>query len=124
MSVKLDRFSILVQLHNLPLQSYKHSTVSKIGKLIGDVQEIRFEDDDGTPYPDIVRMWVEMMLEDRFSPAVKMTNKGRWIYVKYEKLPTICKFCGLINHGEDECYESYTLENIPANLADWAEIPI
>lgn len=46
------------------------------------------------------------------------------IYIRYEKLPAICKFCGVINHGGDECNESYTLRNIPSSLSDWAEMPI
>lgn len=75
-------------------------------------------------HADIVRMREEMMLEDRLSPALKMTNNERWIYVNYEKLPAIYNFCGLINHGEAECYKSYNLENIPGNLVDWAKIPI
>lgn len=116
--------SFWVQLHNLPPHSFNQSMVQKIGALIGSVRDIWFTDEDGAPYEDVVRLRVVMDLRRCFPPVIKLKRERRWVFIKYEKLPSICKYCGLITHGEDECRMIYNLSKIPHYLQDWAKLPV
>lgn len=48
------------------------STINKIVEKIRLVKEIYFDDEDGVPYVDIVRIWIVMDLEKHFTPTIKI----------------------------------------------------
>ena len=122
--VEVSKLSFWVQLHSLPLNYFREPIVRMIGETIGDVQEIKFTDEDGSSLEDIVRLRIVMDLDSFFTPAVSLKDDGKWIHVKYEKLPYICRYCGRINHADEDCNLSFDLENIPADLKTWATVPI
>ncbi|XXG58142.1 hypothetical protein AAC387_Pa04g0529 [Persea americana] len=116
--VEVSKLSFWVQLHSLPLNYFKEPVVQMIGEIIGDVQEIKFTDEDGYSLEDIVRLRIVM------DQAVSLKDDGRWIHVKCEKLPYICRYCGRINHADEDCDLSFDLKNIPVDLKTWATVPI
>ncbi|XXG58880.1 hypothetical protein AAC387_Pa04g1072 [Persea americana] len=122
--VEVSKLSFWVQLHSLPLNYFREPIVRMISEIIGDVQEIKFLDEDGSSLEDIVRLRIVVDLGSFFTPAVNLKDDGRWIHVKYEKLPYICRYCGRINHADEDCDLSFDLENIPADLKTWATVPI
>ncbi|KAJ8625333.1 hypothetical protein MRB53_033863 [Persea americana] len=122
--VEVSKLSFWVHLHSLPLNYFREPIVRMIGETIGDVQEIKFTDEDGSSLEDIVRLRIVMDLGSFFTPAVILKDDGRWIHVKYEKVPCICRNCGRINHADEDCDLIFDLENIPADLKTWATVPI
>ncbi|KAJ8617044.1 hypothetical protein MRB53_013230 [Persea americana] len=116
--VEVSKLSFWVQLHSLPLNYFKEPVVQMIGEIIGDVQEIKFTDEDGYSLEDIVRLRIVM------DQAVSLKDNGRWIHVKCEKLPYICRYCGRINHADEDCDLSFDLKNIRVDLKTWATVPI
>eukprot|EP00268_Persea_americana_P055768 TRINITY_DN6510_c0_g1_i3.p1 TRINITY_DN6510_c0_g1~~TRINITY_DN6510_c0_g1_i3.p1 ORF type:complete len:199 (-),score=24.14 TRINITY_DN6510_c0_g1_i3:842-1438(-) len=114
--VEVFKLSFWVQLHSLPFNYFREPIVRMIGEIIGDVQEIKFTDEDGSSLEGIVRLQIVMDLGSFFTPAVNLKDDGRWIHVKYEKLPYICRYCGWINYADKDCDLSFDLENIPADL--------
>lgn len=99
---------------------FREDVVRDICRKEGDVQEIRFSDEEGIPYEDIVRVRMIMDLKMLFHPAIRLTHEDRWILLKYEKLNYVCKFCGLITLGEEECPIPYPLPKTPPTLLRWA----
>lgn len=71
--VKVTKISFWIQNHNFPLDSFKESTIRRIG----EVQEVCFADDDGTHYEDTVCIHVIMYLQKRFKTVVRMKKKSR-----------------------------------------------
>lgn len=122
--VETDSLSFWIQLHNLPLHCFRQSIVRSLENEIGEVQEICLGDEEGIPYEDIVSLKIIINIQNPFIPAIRLRRDNRWIYIKYEKLPPICKFCGIINHSEDECISSFNIANVPSHLRAWAEMPV
>lgn len=120
--VETDPLSFWIQLHNLPLHCFRQSIVRSPENEIGEVQEICLGDEEGIPYEDIVRLKIIINIQNPFIPAIRLRRDNRWMYIKYEKLPPICKFCGIINHSEDECISSFNIANVPSHLRAWAEM--
>lgn len=87
--VEIDSLSFWIQIHNLPLSSFKESTVRRQGDMIGEVQEVCFGDEEGVPYSDIVRMRIIMNIKRPFIPAIWLKKESRWIYVIYETVASI-----------------------------------
>lgn len=69
--------------------------------------------EDGVPYEDMARLRLIVNIQKPLIPEIHRTKDDRWVQVKYEKLTGICKYCGFVNHYEDECVTSVNLEEIP-----------
>ena len=67
------------------------------------------EDEEGIPYDDIVRVRVILNIKEYLIPAIWLIDEEQWIYVKYEKVNAICRLCGMVDHGEDDCANPYPL---------------
>ena len=55
---------------------------------------------------------------------LKQKNDRRQVCFEYEKLLDICKYYGIITHGEEDCNLSYGLSIMPEFLREWDKIPI
>lgn len=80
------------------------------------------EDEEGIPYDDIVRVRVIMNIKEYLIPAIWLTDEERWIYIKYEKVNAICRFCGMVDHGEDDCANPYPLSEVPEDYSEWTRL--
>lgn len=122
--VDTDYLSFCIQVHNLPLHYFKESIMRCLGEEVGEVHEICFEDEEGIPYEDIVSLRTIINIQKPIIPTIRLRRENQWICIKYEKLSPICKFCGIINHGEDEGILYFNIVNVPTNLRAWAEMPV
>ncbi|KAJ8630510.1 hypothetical protein MRB53_023833 [Persea americana] len=82
------------------------------------------EDEEGIPYDDIVRVRVVLNIKEYLIPAIWLTDEERWIYIKYEKVNAICRFCGMVDHGEDDCANPYPLSEVPQDYSEWTRLKI
>ena len=115
---------MLDPVHNLPLLYFKESIVTAICSKVGAVKEIHLEDEEGIPYDDIVRVRVILNIKEYLIPAIWLTDEERWIYIKYEKVNALCRFCGMVDHGEDDCAHPYPLSEVLEDFSEWTRLKI
>ena len=94
-----------VQIHDLPLGDMNLSAACAIGSSIGVVQEglKEWDTQDGSSFMRI------RVLMDMLKPLCRGRKiygddgKVGWIRFKYERLPNLCYWCGLLSHSDKDC---------------------
>ena len=79
-----------------------------IGSKLGEVMEVDVSDS-GVHWGRCLRVRVRIDVTKRLVRGKKITIKGgdgRWVQLKYERLPNFCYRCGLLNHTLKDCSES------------------
>ena len=103
--LEFNRTLIWVQLHDLPLGDMNPCSAYEIGKVIGEVQPgfTKWDSQDGSSFM-CIRVRVDtskplchgrkICLEDGSVSQVRF---------KYERLPNLCYWCGLMTHADKDC---------------------
>ena len=103
--LEFNRTLFWVQLHDLPLSDMNLRLACEIGKVIGEVQPgfTEWDSQDGSSFMHI-RVCVD---------TSKPLCRGRkicledgsvsWVRFKYECLPNLCYWCGLMTHADKDC---------------------
>ena len=102
---KLD-FSVTrfrVQIHDLPLRSF--SLVKEIVSIAGNVDSKVSEEVSGNAF-NFMRLRVAVDISKPMCRGQKITmanGKEGWVSFKYERLPNICYWCGMLTHSDRDC---------------------
>lgn len=104
-NLEFNRTMFWVQLHDLSLGDMNPRSVSAIGKIIGEVQSRSAEwgSQDGNSY---MRIWVQVNTSKSLCRGHKICledGKVSWVRFKYERLPNLCYWCGLLTHSDEDC---------------------
>ena len=78
-----------------------------IGFKLGEVLEVDVLES-GVHWGRCLRMRVRIDVTKRLVRGKKITiegGEGRWVQLKYERLPNFCCRCGLLNHALKDCSE-------------------
>ena len=106
--VKELRFNMTrfwVQLHDCPIGDMNPRSACEIGKVIGEVQSGMKEwgTHDGSSFMRI------RVLVDTSKPLCRgrklcmEDGKAGWVRFRYERLPNLCYWCGLLTHCDKDC---------------------
>jgi hypothetical protein len=93
-----------VQVHNMPLICMNNTMGTKIGKSLGEVDDIDVAGD-GLGWGRCLRICVRINLQDplEHGRALQLGGKSYWVNFRYEKLPMFCFNCGRVMHGSLGC---------------------
>lgn len=99
-----NRMLFWVQLHDLPLGDMKSRSACEIGKIIGKVQTRLNEwcSQDGSCY---MRIRVHVDTSKSLCKGHKICLEDgtvSWVRFKYERLPNLCYWCGLMTHSDKD----------------------
>lgn len=102
-----------VQVYNLPFVSMTEKVGYRLGKRLGQVQEIRTDEEGiGLGSCLLIRAVLDTRkpLKRRLKISVEEEN-DIWVDLKYERLPTFCYCCGVIGHTDNKCPIAIRLKN-------------
>ena len=103
--LEFNRTLFWVQLHNLPIGDMNPRVPCEIGGIIREVQSGMKEwgTQDGSSFMRI-RVLVDMLKPlCRGRKIFKEDGKVGWVRFKYERLPNLCYWCGLLMHVDKYC---------------------
>ena len=93
-----------VQIHDLPLQSFSVA-IEEIVSIVGSVDSKASEAGCGNAF-NFIRLRVAVNTSKPLCRGRKISmanGKEGWVSFKYERLPTICYWCGKLTHSDREC---------------------
>ena len=96
-----------IQIFNLPLKCMTKEIGRTIGSKLGEVMEVDVSDS-GVHWGRCLRVRVHIDVTKRLVRGKKITiegGEGRWVQLKYERLPNFCYRCGFLNHTLKDCSE-------------------
>ena len=96
-----------IQMFNLPLKCMTKEIGRTIGSKLGEVMEVDVSDS-GVHWGRCLRVRVHIDVTKRLVRGKKITiegEEGRWVQLKYERLPNFCYRCGFLNHTFKDCSE-------------------
>ena len=94
-----------VQLHDLPLDDMNPQSTCEICKIIGEVQSgfTEWGSQDGSSFMHIrVRVDTSKPLCQGCKICLE-DGTVSWVRFKYERLPNLCYWCGLMTHSDKDC---------------------
>ena len=95
-----------VQVHGLPAFWQRKDYINWIGGKVGTVVEVDFVGEPRIQWQRFVRIRVDIDLASPLSPGFFLprdNHQDLWIGLKYERLPGICYWCGVIGHDTRDC---------------------
>lgn len=102
------KINIWVQVRRLPFEFRNYTYGSMLAAKAGDLVEMKAENfaRRNALTGQFVRVRIQLDTTKPVCPGVFLKRDGRkpvWISFKYEKLPSICFNCGLLNHDSRGC---------------------
>ncbi|XP_060974339.1 uncharacterized protein LOC115695596 [Cannabis sativa] len=104
-SLPLNTLDIWVQLHNVEPGFMTETTLRKVGNTMGKYLESDPKNFIGV-WRDYLRMRITLNIEKPLRRRLKITkDDGTWFWInfKYERTPTFCFICGIIDHSDKYC---------------------
>ena len=93
-----------VQVHDIPISFQTRKVAEKLCEIVGEIQRSNGAmDDDGGSFFGV------LMVVDVTSPlcrgrVITLPNGNKhWIKFRYECLPSICYWCGCLDHDDRDC---------------------
>ncbi|KAH1033457.1 hypothetical protein J1N35_045631 [Gossypium stocksii] len=102
-----------VRIFSIPFEYMDRSVVMDVGSAIREVIAIDWCDRDGR-WTEYIRLRVIINISKPLRRVVQFVNREGVTSVcaiKYERLPTFCYNCGLINHSTQKCEKSVIQSN-------------
>lgn len=100
-----SKTSFWVQVHNLPLRSSSLAIAKEIVSIVGQVDMKASEEGDLNSF-NFLRLRVAVDTTKPLCRGRKITmaeGKEGWVSFKFERLPIICYWCGMLTHSDREC---------------------
>ena len=104
-NISFDMVSFWVQLHDIPARRMTKETGERIGKTLGEIEEV-----DIPETANLLGKYIRVRVKvDTTQPLCRgrLVKFGGptpvWVSCKYERLPIFCYWCGKLNHDEKEC---------------------
>ena len=99
-----EKVHFLVQVHDIPISFQTRKVAEKLCETVGEIQRSNEAmDDDGGSF-----FWARVVV-DVTSPlcrgrVITLPNGSKhWVKFKYERLPSICYWCGCLDHNDRDC---------------------
>lgn len=99
------------QVHGLPSAWMTEENLKCIGKTVGNVIEVDFDEGSKGRYCRFIRLRIEIDISRPLNPGFFLPRPGLndlWISLKYERLPEFCFSCGVIGHDCRFCGTTQT----------------
>ncbi|KAF4370086.1 hypothetical protein F8388_014049 [Cannabis sativa] len=102
----------LLLLEKWPNSAFTRANVMRLGEIAGEVQEIRWINENRMFLNGFVRMKIGFPLKQSIFVGRYIPCGGRkfWIQFKFERLPTLCFACGVWGHEKRECGKEALME--------------
>ena len=99
--IKFDKVPYWVQFHDIPVSFLTQKVVESLCEIVGDIQiSIGAVDEDGGTFFR-VRVVIDINLPLCRGRVITMPKGDKaWINFKYEPLPSICYWCGCLDHND------------------------
>ncbi|KAK9984156.1 hypothetical protein SO802_033681 [Lithocarpus litseifolius] len=127
-NLNYERVPFWVQVYDIPF-SFMNKTVAKgLCSGIGEVCPSDFSVMEGS---DHVRVRVILDISKPLRRRRKITLEGGttgWVSFKYKRMPSVCFWCGCLNHGDKDCERWITSEGTltveDRNYGAWLQAPL
>ncbi|KAH7837835.1 hypothetical protein Vadar_018586 [Vaccinium darrowii] len=103
--IKVRRFSMWVQLHNLPFEAFTREAGEILGQALGEEVTVDVDDVFSRQFR-YLRVCISLTQETTLVPGFFFDIPGgqpRWIECRYERLYKFCRSCGRIGHTYPQC---------------------
>lgn len=103
-TMALDLMNIVVRLHNIPAGLRNPDMTGRLCEKMGTVLEVI--PPKGDTYQVYMRVRMQIMITKPFIRGTYLRlGEGRrqWVSFSYERMPTYCFLCGLVDHMEKKC---------------------
>ncbi|KAF4346277.1 hypothetical protein G4B88_008658 [Cannabis sativa] len=109
---RLDMVSCWVKMKGWPIKAFTRANVVRLGEMAGEVQELRWINENRMFLNGFVRMKIGFPLKQSIFVGRYIPCGGRkfWIQLKFERLPTLCFACGIWGHEKRECGKEVLME--------------
>jgi hypothetical protein len=113
-----------VRMFHLPLACMNETMGVKIGSSVGEVEEVE-TDVDGIGWGEYLRVRIKLDIMKPLARGrvLKLNGESSWIEFQYERLPTFCFRCGVIQHEAGGCSAKYRAfsptESSQAQFGTW-----
>ena len=93
-----------VQVHDIPTSFLTRKVAENLCEIVGDIQRSNGAvDEDGGSFFR-VRVMLDITLSLCRGRVIALpSGEKRWIRFKYERLPSLCYWCGCLNHDDRDC---------------------
>ena len=102
--MKFRKVTFWVQVHDLPIRFRTKKIVEQLCEVIGEVnKEIAEAESEGDNF---MRVQVTIDITQPLSRGrVVLLDSGKelWVHFKYERLPSLCFWCGFLLHEDRDC---------------------
>lgn len=103
-NLKFNTATFWVQIHNLPVRYMNYEVAEGIGETLGTV--VKLEDKTKMEGGSFMRVRVVIDISQPLCRCRKIIlSEGSvwWVSLKYERLRSICYWCGLVSHEDKDC---------------------
>ncbi|KAF4364017.1 hypothetical protein G4B88_014974 [Cannabis sativa] len=109
---RLDKVCCWIKMKGWPIRAFTRANVMRLGEMAGEVQEIRWINENRMFLNGFVRMKIGFPLKQSIFVGRYIPCGGRkfWIQFKFERLPTLCFACGVWGHEKRECGKGTLME--------------
>lgn len=108
-TVEVNLMTIVVRLHNIPLNLQFDRVLHQIGSSLGYfVERVLSKRDEFMDFVQI-RVRVDATKEIRRGTFLRLGNGTRiWVAFTYERMPLYCYLCGMVGHMEKKCQKRFS----------------
>ena len=99
-----EKVPFWLQVHDLPISFMTREMVENLCEVVGEIQKTdgAMDEDGGSFFR--VRMVVDITLPLCRGRVITLPNGNKsWVQFKYERLPSICYWCGHLDHDNKDC---------------------
>uniref|UniRef100_A0A7N2LGZ3 DUF4283 domain-containing protein n=1 Tax=Quercus lobata TaxID=97700 RepID=A0A7N2LGZ3_QUELO len=124
-NVKFDSLSLWVQIWGAPFDMFSTKVASEVGSRMGVVEEI-----EKRPKQEAQSLFMRVKVSLPLSKPLRRggyiagSDGGRsWVTFKYERLPMLCHYCGVLGHDTRHCAGHYAVlkneKEVTCQYGDW-----
>ena len=124
-NVKFDSLSLWVQIWGAPFDMFSPTVAMEMGSRMGVVEEV-----EKRPKKEAQSLFMRVKVSLPVSKPIRRgsfiagTDGGRtWVSFKYERLPMLCHYCGLLGHDTRHCASHYAAskngKEVVCQYGDW-----